>query len=58
MFIVDERINWSLTFNGRHQKQEYSKIGNKLDLINDGEENFFAALSGWCVADGYLGSAI
>lgn len=35
IYRPDERINWSLTFNGRHQKQEYSKIGNKLDLIND-----------------------
>ena len=29
-----DRINWSVTLNGRHQKLEYTKIGNSLDLLN------------------------
>lgn len=31
----EDRLNWIVTFNGRHQLQEYNKIGNKLDLLND-----------------------
>lgn len=29
-----DRINWSLNFNGRYQTQEYAKIGNSLELLN------------------------
>lgn len=32
---TEDRLNWVFTFNGRHQQQEYNKIGNKLDLLND-----------------------
>ncbi len=30
-----DRINWTITLNGRHQSQVYDKIGNRLDQLNE-----------------------
>ena len=32
---VEDRLNWSLSLNGRHQKQTYRNIGASLELLND-----------------------
>lgn len=32
---VEDRLNWTVSLNGRHQKQEYNKIGESLDLLNE-----------------------
>lgn len=35
LYRPQDRINWTLTVNGRHQKQKYDKIGNRLEVLND-----------------------
>ena len=32
---TEDRLNWSLSLNGRHQKQNYRNIGSSLELLND-----------------------
>lgn len=32
---TEKQLNWTVSLNGRHQKQEYNKIGNSLDLMNE-----------------------
>ena len=32
---TEDRLNWSLSLNGRHQKQNYRNIGASLELLND-----------------------
>lgn len=31
----EKQLNWTVSVNGRHQKQEYNKIGKSLDLMNE-----------------------
>ena len=31
---AEERLNWTVSLNGRHQQQEYSKMGKSLELLN------------------------
>ena len=32
---AEDRLNWSFSLNGRHQKQTYRNIGASLELLND-----------------------
>lgn len=35
VYKLEQGINWTISLNGRHQKSEYRKIGNSLDLLNN-----------------------
>ena len=39
VYRPQDRINWTLSFNFKHQKAEYRNIGNSLDQFNKENEN-------------------
>ncbi len=39
VYRPQERINWTLSYNFRHQKAEYRNIGNSLDQFNEQNKN-------------------
>lgn len=39
VYRPDERINWTLSYNFKHQKAEYRNIGNSLDQFNEQNKN-------------------
>lgn len=39
VYRPEDRINWTLSYNFKHQKAEYRKIGNSLDSFNEQNKN-------------------
>lgn len=35
IYRPQDRINWTITWNGRHQTQQYDKIGDRLETLNE-----------------------